>query len=94
MTSHEKSWDEFIALCAETTDKNDMEQCLTFFLTPEEHEMIASRILITQALLKGELSQRDIAKKTGVSIATITRGSNELKRSTSRFKTFLTSKLL
>ena len=48
-------------------------------LTPEEYENIAKRMLILEALMKKELSQREIAKQYNVSIAKITRGSNELK---------------
>jgi len=40
---------------------------------------VNGRILIYKELLRAELSQREISKQHKISIATITRGSNNLK---------------
>ena len=70
----------FIDLCLHCKDRKSLETILDVFLTQEEKSDIADRYLIVRELLKQEYSQRDIAKKFDVSIAKITRGSNELKR--------------
>jgi len=51
------------------------------------------RVAITKALLKGDLSQREIAEKFHVSIAKISRGSNALKTIDPSFKEFLCAHL-
>jgi TrpR family trp operon transcriptional repressor len=73
-------WRGFLALCLKQQDEKALEQLFDLFLTPEEKENLATRYSIVQALLKHELPQREIAKQLNVSIAKITRGSNELKR--------------
>lgn len=66
-----------------------LENLFDLFFTFEEKENLASRYLIIEALLKGQLTQREIAKKYHVSIAQITRGSNALKTVDPIFKKFL-----
>jgi len=56
------------------------------FLTQEERKDIGQRLEIVFELLKGENSQREIARKLGTSIAKITRGSNCLKEVSSELK--------
>ncbi|MBU1992345.1 MAG: Trp family transcriptional regulator [Patescibacteria group bacterium] len=55
-----------------------MEDFLKAILTPAELDSIPTRLEIVRMLKKG-VSQREIAKKLGVGIATVTRGSIELK---------------
>ncbi|MCB1084045.1 MAG: trp operon repressor, partial [Simkania sp.] len=50
---------------------------------------LSKRILIVQELLNGEKTQREMAKDLQVSIAKITRGSNELKGIDEKLKQFL-----
>jgi TrpR family trp operon transcriptional repressor len=52
------------------------------------------RCLIIRDLLMQEQTQREIAKNLNVSIAKITRGSNELKRIKDPLLTYLKSKLI
>jgi len=59
-------------------DKKDLFLVLQDLLTPSEIENIAERIEILK-LLKKWLSQREIAKKLGISITTVTRWSRLLK---------------
>ncbi|HEY7774863.1 MAG TPA: Trp family transcriptional regulator [Marinagarivorans sp.] len=56
----------------------EMAAMLEALLTPSELQTIATRLEIAQ-LLKSGMTQRDIAKQLGVGIATVTRGSRELK---------------
>ena len=69
----------FIHLCLKAKNANQLEKLFDCFLTIEERESIADRYTIVKALLENKLTQREIAKKYDVSIAKITRGSNQLK---------------
>lgn len=51
---------------------------LEALLTPAEIESIGQRLSILDALARG-VSQREIAERLGVGIATVTRGSRTLK---------------
>ncbi len=63
--------------------KNEMENFLLGMLTPKELDEVPMRLEIIK-LLKKKMPQQEIAKKLGVGIATVTRGSREIKRG--RFK--------
>lgn len=77
---HQKAWNDFLTLCIEAKDKKTLALLFDLFLTPEEKTDLTSRYQIVKALLKKEKTQRQIAEDFNVSIAKITRGSNELKR--------------
>jgi TrpR family trp operon transcriptional repressor len=94
MTKHQDGWSEFIELCKEMKGENKLSTLLDLLLTPQEKESIAMRCLIIRELLREEQTQRDIAKNLNVSIAKITRGSNELKRISRQFLQYLKSKLV
>ncbi len=64
-------------------NKKEMEDFLMGLLTPAELEEIPKRLQIVIRLLKGQ-SQRQVADKLGVGLATVTRGARELKAG--RFK--------
>lgn len=64
---------------AQLDNVSDAETLLPLLLSPEEMTAINSRVIVYKALMEGQLSQREIAKTYNVSIATITRGSNNLK---------------
>lgn len=74
-----EGWKEFLSLVKSIKSENELSGILKLVLTPEEFASIGGRILILQALLRGDESQRDMAERLKVSIATITRGSNALK---------------
>ncbi|MGR5437505.1 trp operon repressor [Vibrio owensii] len=80
--SHEpeyKHWQQIVELIRSSVDNQQHEMLLTMLMTPDERESLTARVNILNELLKGELSQRQISQMLGVGIATITRGSNELK---------------
>ncbi|MCD6047430.1 MAG: Trp operon repressor [Gammaproteobacteria bacterium] len=83
----------FFKLCANTEDRKLRADLLDLFLSEKEKEALNDRYLIVQALLKSEKPQREIAKNLGVSIAKITRGSNELKRINKNLLAYLEKKL-
>ena len=62
-----------------TNNKKDMSQLLEAILTPKELEAVPNRLEIIRLIRKG-VPQHKIAKKLGVGIATITRGSKEYKK--------------
>ncbi len=59
--------------------KKEVIEFLKGLLTPKELEEIPKRLQIVKLLKKG-LPQREVAKKLKVSIATVSRGANEIKR--------------
>lgn len=59
--------------------KEEIRGFLTMLLTPKELEELPARYEIAKLLTQG-VSQREISKKLGVGIATVTRGAKELKR--------------
>lgn len=94
MTKHHKGWATFIALCKEMKNEDKLSSLFDLLLTPQEKDSIAMRCLIIRELLKEEQTQRDIAKNLNVSIAKITRGSNELKRLPLSFLQYIKAKIL
>ncbi len=72
-------WQQILDLLKHSTEKDQHEMLLTMLLTPDEREALVARVNIFRELLSGELSQRQISQMLGVGVATITRGSNELK---------------
>jgi len=59
--------------------QNEMLDFLEGILTPKEIESLSMRLQIVKMLKEG-IAQRQIADKLGVGIATVTRGSGELKK--------------
>ena len=59
--------------------KDEVLSFLRWILTPQEFEQLPLRLQIIKMLKKG-VPQREVAKKLGVGIATVTRGAIELKK--------------
>lgn len=74
-----QEWHQILDLIKHSTESQQHEMLLTMLLTPDERDALVARVNIFRELLKGDLSQRQISQMLGVGIATITRGSNELK---------------
>ena len=93
MSHQEKGFQEIIKLLANEIDKKNLMALLDLLLTPEEKRDLGMRYWIIKALLEGKKTQRDMARELNVSIAKITRGSNELKRVDPRLLNYLKEKL-
>lgn len=72
-------WQQLMELVKQAAVNDQHTLLLTMMMTPDEREALVARLNIFSELLKGEKSQRQISQMLGVGIATITRGSNELK---------------
>ncbi|NNM59763.1 MAG: trp operon repressor [Legionellales bacterium] len=87
-------WQGFLELCLAAKDKQILSELFVLLLTAEEKASLESRYHIIKSLLEQKKSQRQIAEDFNVSIATITRGSNELKRISPALREFLINKFL
>ncbi|MHC6526464.1 trp operon repressor [Vibrio proteolyticus] len=72
-------WQQLMDLVKDAAADDQHTLLLTMMMTPDEREALVARLNIVSELLKGDKSQRQISQMLGVGIATITRGSNELK---------------
>lgn len=82
-------WQRFLSLCRKTSSDLQLDQLLNMLLTIEEKQSIATRVLLLDALLAGDMTQREIAQQLNISIAKITRGSNALKVADDKLKQYL-----
>ena len=80
MEKSKEGWNLFLQLCHNAPDDKALSTLFDLLLTPDEKESISMRCLIIRELLLEKQTQREMAKDLNVSIAKITRGSNELKR--------------
>ena len=92
-TSSEKHWNAFLELCLKAHSTKELSQLFELFFTIEEKETLASRFIIIKSLLEEKLTQRDISDLYKVSIAQITRGSNALKRTDTKLKNLLKTRI-
>lgn len=70
---------ELIEILTQTNDKNTMYDFLEGILTPQELIEIPQRLAIVKMLKSGK-PQHEIARKLGVGVATVTRGSKEIQK--------------
>ncbi len=91
---NQEGWHCFLNLCSLAKDEKILSEVLDLLLTPEEKSSIETRCLIIKALLTAEKPQRQISEDLHVSIAKITRGSNELKRISEKLLRYLQNILL
>jgi TrpR family transcriptional regulator, trp operon repressor len=78
----------FKELCAALAKADDAELISKFLeclLTPTELEEVSTRWALVREIDMGT-TQREIARKMGLSLCKITRGSKELKKANSPFK--------
>ncbi len=88
MPSNPKHLQELYALIASIDSTEEAETLLQDLLTPSEVESLAERWQEIQMLAAG-MTQRDVAKKLGISISKVTRGSRMLRYGTGGFQYFL-----
>lgn len=82
---------ELAKLLAGIDDEQLMLEFLSELFTPAEIHRIEQRWELVKLLEEG-LSQREIARRLGISLCNITRGSKELKKPGSAFRTILDQK--
>ncbi len=79
---------EIASVLATTDDHDQIEAFLKSILTRNEVEEISARWELVKLLDEG-MSQRKIADRLGVSLCKITRGSRELKKTHSPFRSMI-----
>ena len=85
----EGSWQGFLDLLEKQQDARALERLFDMLLTQDERASVGDRLAIFRALIAGGESQRDVAARLGVSIAKVTRCSNNLKQFSSAEKNIL-----
>lgn len=88
------NWQQLMDLVKTAVEKDQHELLLTMMMTPDERDALVARINIFCELMKGEMSQRQVSQMLGVGVATITRGSNELKAKSEQEKAVIAHLLL
>ncbi|CAH6784916.1 DNA-binding transcriptional repressor TrpR [Vibrio chagasii] len=88
------NWQQLMDLVKTAVEKDQHELLLTMMMTPDERDALVARINIFCELMKGEMSQRQVSQMLGVGVATITRGSNELKAKSEQEKAIIADLLL
>lgn len=77
--SYNKHLSELIKSILKLKNQDEVFYFLKWILTPKELKQLPARLQIVK-MLKAKVPQRQIAKKLGVGIATITRGTRELQK--------------
>jgi TrpR family trp operon transcriptional repressor len=91
MSQHD--WRSFLILSLNTKDEKLLSELFELFLTREERNSLEGRYSIIKALIEQKQPQRQISEELNVSIAKITRGSNELKGISPKLKRYLLTHL-
>jgi len=69
---------ELIQAFLKNKSETEMHDFLKGILTPKEFDEVVTRLQIVKLLKKG-LPHQEIARRLGVGVATVTRGSREIK---------------
>jgi TrpR family transcriptional regulator, trp operon repressor len=86
---HDIFFNELVQTLINIDDESLMEDFLVGILTPKEREEIPVRLQIVKDLKRG-IPQREIADNLKVGVATVSRGSREIKKG--RFKVIKVNK--
>lgn len=73
----EKQEEKLLAILCKINQKEEMSALLELLFTDKEHSEIINRLKILDLLIK-KIPQREISKRLGVGIATVTRGAQAL----------------
>lgn len=71
--------DELLNLLIELKSRENMEDFIVGILTPHELEQVIMRLKLVKMIKKG-IPHHEIARRLGVGVATVTRGSRMLKK--------------
>ena len=88
------NWQQLMDLVKTAAERDQHELLLTMMMTSDERDALVARVNILCELMKGEMSQRQVSQMLGVGVATITRGSNELKAKSEQEKAAISGLLL
>ena len=80
-----KAFDELCSALSRCDDPELIGEFLECLLTPTEMREVSSRWALVREIAEGT-TQREIARKMGLSLCKITRGSRELKKENSPFR--------
>lgn len=83
--SAELAFEELVCALSRCDDPQLLSEFLHCLLTPAELQAVSTRWALVREIDAGT-TQREIAKKMGLSLCKITRGSRELKKENSPFK--------
>ena len=75
-----QDWSDVQSLIYAAESSAEQRELFSILLTEDERNALIARVNILNELLKGDLTQRQLSQALGVGIATVTRGSNEIKR--------------
>jgi len=84
-----KKFNEIMLLLNEAPNEAIRFELAELLFTPHELMQLGARLEIIKYLVQGHKTQREVAALLKLSIAKITRGSNELKRRSVALKTYL-----
>lgn len=82
-------WQHFISLFLQINNEDEVNRLFAALLTHEERSAIGHRVEIISSLLDDRESQRELAARLQIGIATVTRGSNMLKNLSEQDRFFL-----
>lgn len=86
-------WSRLLKVLQQAFNDGKAESLIQLITTADEREALVTRLLIIEALIHGEVSQRELKNRLGAGIATITRGSNSLKEISPTLKQWLKTQL-
>ena len=81
---YNKRFEELVSTLLKIKSKEQMRDFIKGILSPKELEEIPARLAIVK-MLKQKVAQRKIAEELEVGIATVTRGSKELKKGSFKY---------